>query len=67
MDADQKVAVGDVVIVVDDRLNRGSWLRGSVTATFPERNGKIRVVDVKTASGIFRGTVVKLCILDVLK
>ena len=65
--ADQKVAVGDVVIVVDNRLVRGSWPRGIVTAMFPGRDGKIRAVDVKTASGIFLRPVAKLCIPGVLK
>ena len=62
----QEISVGDVVIIVDDQLPRGSWPRGLVTAVFPGRDGKVRVADVKTATGTFRRPVVKLCRLNVL-
>ena len=62
----QEISVGDVVIIVDDQLPRGSWPRGLVTVVFPGRDGKVQVADVKTATGTFRRPVVKLCRLNVL-
>ena len=59
------VKVGDVVVVADPSLPRGSWPKGVVTSVHPGRDGRVRVVDVKTKLGVFRRPVTKLCVLDV--
>ena len=59
--------IGDIVIVADDKLPRRCWPRGLVNSTYPGKDGIVRVVDVKTSSGIYRRPVVKLAKLDVTK
>ncbi|KAM3956405.1 uncharacterized protein ACR2FA_009626 [Aphomia sociella] len=46
--------VGDLVLVVDPNLPRGVWPKGLITSVLPEPDGRIRVVEVKTKSGVMR-------------
>ena len=62
---EENLKVGDVVVVVDDKLPRGCWPKGMVQSTHPGKDGVVRFVDVKTASGIYRRPVVKAAKLDV--
>ena len=39
---------GDIVLIVDERAPRGSWLMGKVEKTIPDANGFVRRVLVKT-------------------
>ena len=57
----------DVVIVADDKLQRGNWPLGRISAVYPGNDGRVRVVDVKTTTGCYRRPVSKLCKLDVRK
>eukprot|EP00117_Sycon_ciliatum_P010777 scpid92427/ scgid12535/ len=50
-----------------NNLPRGSWIRGRVVATHPGKDGRVRVVDVKTQAGTYRRPVARLCKLDVHK
>ncbi|XP_063386428.1 uncharacterized protein LOC134672453 [Cydia fagiglandana] len=54
------VAVGDIVIVCDPNLPRGSWPKGRITALYPGRDGITRVADVVTAVGVLRRPLRKL-------
>ncbi|XP_063625638.1 uncharacterized protein LOC134797347 [Cydia splendana] len=58
------LTIGDLVIVVDQNLPRGTWPRGRVVATFPGRDGVVRVVDVATSGGILRRPSKKLVRLE---
>lgn len=42
--------VGDVVLLKDGQSPRNEWPMGLVTATFPSSDGKVRKVEIKTAS-----------------
>ncbi|XP_062713831.1 uncharacterized protein LOC134290670 [Aedes albopictus] len=58
------VQVGDLVVVVEDRIRNG-WLRGRVLRVFPGRDGRMRNVEVATASaGVLVRSVAKLAVLD---
>ena len=59
------LTVGDVVVIVDNGLPRGSWPKGRVVAVHAGEDKRVRVVDVKTATGTYRRPVCKLCKLDV--
>ncbi len=56
--------VGDVVVVLDESLRRNSWPLGIITQVFPGKDGTIRVVEVRTANGVYRRPVVKIGKLD---
>ncbi|XP_044761992.1 uncharacterized protein LOC123319195 [Coccinella septempunctata] len=55
----------DIVIVIDDTAPRKSWKLGLIEKIFPGPDGKIRVVQVKTANGSYKRPVAKLCRLDI--
>ncbi|KAL1447687.1 hypothetical protein WDU94_003524 [Cyamophila willieti] len=54
---------GTVVVVMQELYAPHYWPLGVVTETFPGKDGITRVVSVRTAKGIFKRPVVKICIL----
>nr|XP_029729214.1 uncharacterized protein LOC109404959 [Aedes albopictus] len=60
------VSVGDFVLLVDDNEKPQQWPLGRIQELFPGTDGRVRVVSVKTAKGVFRRDVRKLrrCPLD---
>ncbi|XP_028165136.1 uncharacterized protein LOC114356249 [Ostrinia furnacalis] len=60
---DVQIKVGDPVLIGDGDLPRGTWPRGVVEALFPGRDGVVRVVDVRTASGVLRRPLRKIVLL----
>ena len=46
----RNVQVNDVVLIVDQGVPRGSWLLGRVIETYPDKNGYVRNVAMKTRS-----------------
>ncbi|KAL0850698.1 hypothetical protein ABMA28_006643 [Loxostege sticticalis] len=59
------LAVGDLVLIVDGNLPRGSWPRGRIVSLFPGRDNIVRVAEVSTAGGVFRRPCKKLVRLPV--
>jgi len=59
--------VGDVVLVVDDGLPRGTWPKGIITEVPTNKDGQTRWAMVKTVGGIYKRPTAKLCLLDVKK
>lgn len=57
--------VGDLVVVVDAALPRGTWPRGVVEAVYSGPDNKVRSADVRTSAGAFRRPVTKLAVLSV--
>lgn len=43
--------VGDLVLLKDNQAKRCQWPMGVVVNTFPSRDGKVRKVEIKVASG----------------
>ena len=58
------LAVGDLVLVVDEASPRGFWPKGIVQEVFPDKHGFVRQVLVRTASSVLRRDVRKLCLLE---
>ena len=58
------LAIGDLVLVVDDNSPRGRWLLGRVCKTFPGHDNRVRVVEVKTKNGTLVRPISKLCLLE---
>lgn len=59
------IAKDDVVILADDQMPRNQWPKGRVTAVYPGSDGRIRVAEVQTQTGLYRRPVTRLCRLDV--
>jgi transposase InsO family protein len=60
------VKIGDLVFIADGNLPRNQWPRGLVVGTSPDKEGQVRVAEVKTQFGMLTRPVVKLCVLDIL-
>ena len=59
------VKIGDLVMVLDPiSVLKRSWRLGRITKTYPGKDGRVRVVDVKTEGKVYRRPVNKLCLLD---
>jgi hypothetical protein len=61
------IKVGEVVLLADDDGPRNSWPLGRIIATYPGKDGQVRVVDVKTTKGTYRRPVVKIIPLNILE
>ena len=57
-------AVGDVVLVVDEKTPRGRWPMGLIEEVFPDSKGYVRHVKVKTATSVYKQDIRKLCLLE---
>lgn len=55
--------VGDIVAIMDPLAPRGSWLMGRVIKTYPDKNGFVRSVQLKTKTGHLDRPVSKICLL----
>ncbi|XP_063616322.1 uncharacterized protein LOC134789659 [Cydia splendana] len=56
----KKLHVGDVVIVADSSMPRGTWPRGVIAQLFPGPDGHVRVAIVRTRAGDVRRPVSRL-------
>ena len=61
--AKRNLKVGDIVIVVDEKLPKCSWPLGRVTKTDPDEFGKVRKALVKTQDSEMLRPISKLCML----
>ncbi|XP_041782399.1 uncharacterized protein LOC121599013 [Anopheles merus] len=61
----EPVKVGDVVVLTNDNAPAGQWLKGKVLEVHPAADGQVRVVSVKTATGILKRPAVKVAVVDV--
>ena len=59
------IKVGDFVVIVDPNLPRNIWPKGRVERTYPGIDGVVRVVDVKTKSGVMRRPAKRLAVVPV--
>ena len=58
------VREGETVLVADHKAPRGSWPLARVTKTYPGPDGLVRVVEVKTARGVYKRPVTKTVRLE---
>lgn len=45
--------IGELVLIIDDRLTPSKWPLGRIVQVYPDKHGHVRKVDVKTASGTY--------------
>lgn len=57
------VKIGNLVLIKEDNLPTCKWLLGRIIELFPGLDNKIRVVKVRTANGILKRAITKICIL----
>ncbi|KAL0881619.1 hypothetical protein ABMA27_001445 [Loxostege sticticalis] len=50
----KSLQVGNLVFVVDPNTPRNTWSKGLVTRVFPGKDGRTRLVEVRTAAGTLR-------------
>ena len=62
---EQRVQLGEVVLIVDENARRPVWRMGVIAELFPGRDGVVRAVSVKTTRGVFKRAVQKLCALEI--
>lgn len=60
----RNLAVGDLVLVVTDKVPRGHWLLGRVIKVFPGTDGLVRTAEVKTKTSTLVRPISKLCLLE---
>ncbi|XP_061725398.1 uncharacterized protein LOC133531282 [Cydia pomonella] len=56
----QKLHTGDIVIIADGSMPRGTWPRGEIAQLFPGPDGHVRVAIVRTRAGDVRRPVSRL-------
>ncbi|XP_059046033.1 uncharacterized protein LOC131841729 [Achroia grisella] len=56
--------VGDYVIIIEPNLDRNCWRHGIVSATHAGADGRVRVVDVRTRTGLIRRPVTRVAVLS---
>ena len=58
------VAVGDLVLIADERVHHGQWPLGHILEVHPGRDGFVRSVKVATKSSILTRPISKLRFLE---
>ena len=64
MEKKPNFSVGDLVLVVDADVQRGRWPKGLIEEVFPDTEGIVRRVTVRTANGVYQRDVRKICLLE---
>lgn len=61
------IKVGSIVVISEDNLPPCRWSLGRVVATYPAKDGLIRVVDVKCGNTILKRPIHRLGLLPILE
>lgn len=59
------IQIGTLVLIKDDQLPPLHWSLGRIEALHPGNDGIVRVVEIRTAKGLIRRSVSKVCPLPV--
>ncbi|XP_055923981.1 uncharacterized protein LOC129954230 [Eupeodes corollae] len=59
------LAVGDIVIIVDENSPRNTWPKGKVVKPLPSLDGQVRSAVIKTKDGVYTRPATKLAVLEV--
>jgi hypothetical protein len=59
------VEVGELVLELDPNTPKGMWKLAVVEEVFPSKDGLVRKVKIRTASGLYVRPITQLCPLDV--
>jgi hypothetical protein len=56
--------MGDIVLIVDNRVVRGQWPLARVVEVFHGTDGRVRSANVRTATNTLMRPIAKLCLLE---
>lgn len=56
--------IGDIVVVMDHTAPRSSWILGRIVNTYPDKNGLVRAVQLKTKTGQLDRPISKIFLLQ---
>ena len=59
----RNVLVDDVVNIADSNAVRGKWYVGRVMQVYPGKDGQVRNVKVKTATGEYRRPITQIVVI----
>ncbi|GBN17173.1 hypothetical protein AVEN_29902-1, partial [Araneus ventricosus] len=59
------IKLGDMVLIKEDNVPVSNWPLGRIVKLYPGKDNIIRVVDIKTKTGIFKRSVSRLCVLPI--
>ena len=59
----RNLAEGDIVMVLDEKLPRGTWPLGHIVEVVKSIDGRVRSVKLRTENGVYHRPVNKLCVL----
>ncbi|GBM69371.1 hypothetical protein AVEN_272189-1 [Araneus ventricosus] len=59
------INIGDMVLIKEDNVPVSKWSLGRIVKLYPGKDNIIRVVDIKTKTGIFKRSVSRLCVLPI--
>lgn len=54
LENEKPLQIGDMVLILDNNLQRNCWKKGVIIRVYPATDGQVRIVDVKTANGILK-------------
>lgn len=57
------IKIGEMVLIREENLPINKWLLGRIVKTYPGKDNIVRVVDIKTKSGILKRAISKLSVL----
>ena len=60
----RNLRVGEMVLIADPSVPRGSWPLARVTRVFPGDDGLVRVAEVNTSKGVYKRPVNKIVRLE---
>ena len=61
----RNLQVGDLVLMAEPNLTRGSWPLAQIVRVFPGEDGRVRSAEIKTSGGnVYTRPAVKLCFLE---
>lgn len=64
-DSGPSIKVGQLIICKEDGLPPLKWALGRVQEICPGKDNKVRVVVIRTASGVYKRPAAKICVLPI--
>lgn len=59
------IKIGTMLLIKEDNTPPLNWKFGRIIRLYPGSDGVIRVVDIKTSSGVLKRSVGKICVLPI--